>query len=63
MAHTARAAQVRIRGRDITSSSQDTVHDDYTDIGITKLNGTGNRTVEALLRLAASRQAMVLTIT
>lgn len=27
----------------------------YTDIGITKLNGSGNRTVEALLKLAASR--------
>ena len=27
----------------------------YTDIGITKLNSSGNRTVEALLKLAASR--------
>jgi len=27
----------------------------HTDIGITKLNSNGNRTVEALLKLAASR--------
>ena len=27
----------------------------YTDIGVTKLNANGNRTVEALLKLAASR--------
>ena|SRR5687768_7142820 len=27
----------------------------YTDMGITKLNSSGNRTVEALLKLAASR--------
>ena len=27
----------------------------YTDMGITKLNATGNRTVEALLKLATSR--------
>jgi len=27
----------------------------YTDMGVTKLNSSGNRTVEALLKLAASR--------
>jgi hypothetical protein len=27
----------------------------FTDMGITKLNSSGNRTVEALLKLAAAR--------
>ena len=45
-------AFLTIRNPDAAPANPDVY---YTDIGITKLGSTGNRTVEALLKLAASR--------
>jgi hypothetical protein len=45
-------AFITVRKSDVAAAGPDAY---YTDIGITKLNSTGNRTVEALLKLAAAR--------